>query len=104
MTPTERLQAAIEKLEALQAQTTQAPWSVVGGEVVRDAGGLRTIQSLWVADIDPTVPDADLIVTLHRTIDAQLAILRDGRDVTTREGIYLHESAVALADAILGGA
>lgn len=93
MTPVERLQAAIEKLEtakrdekwgpafgdgflAIQAQDSDDHWRWVSNELAPD--------------------DARLIVTLHRTIDAQLAILHFAVD-----GRYEPEF-LALADAILG--
>jgi hypothetical protein len=68
MTPVEKLQAAIDKLTMLKEQSTPR----------------------WARSHDYTAPgelalcfhdlldaDAELVLTLHRTIDAQLAILRD---------------------------
>jgi len=47
--------------------------------------------------------DADLIVTLHRTIDPQLAILRESHHRAADEGrIVYNDPAVELARAILG--
>jgi hypothetical protein len=131
VTPVERLTAAIEKLEALKADSTPGPWwhwpeagvieiysdwrdpARTGSEVViaprirpRDGWGREaTIYR------DNYEPNAELIVTLHRTIDAQLAILRRALDVATPiDGQASYDigpgsrvgQALALADAILG--
>lgn len=121
MTPIERLQAAIEKLERLKAECTPGEW---GFESIPETGESRIyLEADGFAFMAATtvtfypVPgglmpnDADLIVTLHRTIDAQLAIMRAAtergaaavgaggieRFVWSRE-----HRAVALAEAILG--
>lgn len=109
MTPTERLQAAIDNLEQLRAESSGPnPWIVDrdfpqivlhpdqsgnswDGTVVADTGQDEL-------GLPRTPADARLIVTLHRTIDAQLAILR-----FAHEGLYDLPEFVALADAILGG-
>lgn len=88
MTPAQRLQAAIEKLE--RAKEATAHWHAIGGA------------SEWV-------------MLLWRTLDAQLAILRFGvkrqeavdwtNRLANREGDLQFKSAeleLALADAILG--
>ena len=87
MTPEQRLQAAIEKLEALRGAGTPAPWTTTWGSATVPA-----------AD-DLGSGDADLIVTLHRTIDAQLAILYRALNRNAPE----RDAAEMLADAILGG-
>ena len=79
MTVVERLEAAIAKLERLKADSP---------------GRLYTSN--------------ELLVTLHRTIDAQIGLLRFGvlrlRAVEKLIGKHLeaHEHEMALADAILG--
>jgi hypothetical protein len=78
----ERLQAAIEKLETL------AQHASVG------------VMFLPIQD-DPV--EYDLGTTLYRTIDAQLAILRDDYDVCKKENWVPHRYVLMLADAILGG-
>lgn len=121
MKAAETIQAAIDKLESLKAESTQpthgGSW-IQGsdkkpfetrGEVY--SGPLSDISSDVASWISPS--DADLIVTLYRTIDAQLAILSDaarawadslpmamfgGGDM--REGIYAYH--LVLARAILG--
>lgn len=107
MSAVERLQAAIEKLERLrkdafgqgehgwwveEQQANPAFEAEVRAEGVPDGfhDGIAMVQDM---------PDAQLIVTLHRTIDAQLDILR--RAVDGWAGVEAQD-ALALADAILG--
>lgn len=95
MTPVQRLQAAIEKLEQHVGEQWDF-WSEEDdpfGIIASNPGGGREVVGPWVS----RQVDADLIVTLHRTIDAQLAILRFAVD-----GLYDLPEFVALADAILG--
>lgn len=109
MTPTERLQAAIDKLE----QHTGETWYFASPS---DAGLLS--RQGWIDAINPAGErevlglvgpgDAELIVTLHRTIDAQLSLLRHAKDVAAHlRPLSYHElafidDALNLADAILG--
>jgi hypothetical protein len=97
MSPVERLQAAIEKLERLRSERG---YFEMNGWLVEDDPGDTDRSLATVAahepDVAPITNDA-LIVTLHRTIDAQLAILRFAVD-----GMYDLPEFVALADAILG--
>jgi hypothetical protein len=95
----ERLEAAITKLEGLRGSKPESgdrEWTQRG----------RTI---FAFDGTPVAKDVlswdrDLIVTLHRTIDAQLAILRHVRAHYSGDlGISTNRHVVALADAILGG-
>lgn len=118
MSAVERLQAAIDKLEALRAESTQGEW---GFESVPETGESRiyaeadgfafmaaTTVTFYPVPGGMKPSDADLIATLHRTIDAQLAILRTALDVVeeTEEGAIrasaLGMSALGLAHAILG--
>lgn len=108
MTPAERLQAAIKKLEALKAESTPGPWLAwkkydpLRGEVY----GIEWEAIDIIAVRSYNAADADLIATLHRTIDAQLPILRsalgDAEGSHDEPGAF--ELAVGLADAILGAA
>ena len=75
MTAVERLEAAIAKLERVRREH---PYIEIHG---------------WLVETYP----GDLMVTLHRTIDAQLAILRFAVD-----GLYDLPEFLMLADAILG--
>ncbi len=108
MSAVERLHAAIEKLEAYRDLATQGEWVCdfeIGGEI-HAVGDTHTGGSAFIGK--PAFHDAWLIVTLHRTIDAQLAILRFGvkrlAAVQTLTGKHAeaHAHELALADAILG--
>lgn len=115
LSPGERLEAAIEKLEALKAESTQPtggkawiqgrPWRHYEKPTEVYTGEM-SIDSQDIVHGLPEPADAELIVTLHRTIDAQIYILKAAlvRKVN-RFGEYVFaDEAVALAGAILGGA
>lgn len=116
MNAADTIAAAIEKLEALKVDSHPGPWehwpeagdieihvpSYPDGEriiatAVRPRGG-------WGAPIyqDNYEPNADLIVTLHRTIDAQLTILRTGKQFAEITPNTFTRVALDLALAILG--
>ncbi|GLU88906.1 hypothetical protein [Agromyces sp. NBRC 114283] len=106
MNPAEKIQAAIDKLEGLRDQGWPGKWQYVNGAIETDEG-FELFQhhdaEYWgtgrvALDVDHAVPQAELIVTLHRTIDAQLAILHRGISDAAPE----REVAELLADAILG--
>lgn len=153
MNPVEKLQAAIDKLEALKSESTAGRWffdspsdesypqsdqsliatddiwrvceyfCVFGPNSLTSRGesgkpghehlNSESVLSGWGYDasgIDGSDVDRDLIVTLHRTIDALLAILthalgyassRIARGRPAPVWSYEH-NAIALADAILG--
>lgn len=108
----ERLQAAIDKLETLRgAGVSPLPWNTYSLDWrMLVAGRSDSDEALILADARAaTRDDFELIVTLHRTIDAQLAILRDtltryGDKITEPRWIPIGSAAaaLALADAILG--
>ena len=99
MTPVERLEAAIAKLERLRKSE---PYHESNGWLA----GLVTVGT----EHDPReeeepLTSSELIVTLHRTIDAQLAILKAAREDFAKFGrkpSEFFENDLALADAILG--
>ena len=114
VTAVQEIQAAIDKLTQIRAQSTPGPWdwdrqgvvqsfdiSVQVGEHEHERIGVVALEHVREGD-------AALIVTLHRTIDAQLAILTDGlADMMSRErlGLPLNTGPVrtlALARAING--
>lgn len=111
LTPLARISAAIEKLERLKAESTPGVWEVpiTGRPEALAWDGSTPVYSTLIEDerrlLNPA--DAELIVTLHRTIDAQIAVLArekhscrrfgDHRDATPNPDI------LALADSILGG-
>ena len=68
MNAIEEIQAAIEKLTRQRDAATAGVWVDYGGFISGRAGQ-------WVSGDSRSV-DSALIVTLHRTIDAQLAILQ----------------------------
>jgi hypothetical protein len=112
MNAAEKIQAAIERLEELKADGTNGPWFTWHPQ----RGG-RCNSSVDSATHDPeeseTVVeggrgDVELIVTLHRTIDAQLAILWDNLAIADEMTLgYSPDEpdslarALALAEAIL---
>lgn len=110
MTPVERLHAAIDKLEALRTASGTEPWTWgtgrdLGASVRSEQFGYRF--STGYVGNRSSRNDAELIVTLHRTIDAQLAILRSELDFVARCGWPTQPfperlAVLALADAILG--
>jgi len=82
LTAVEEIQAAVEKLAALRRASTPAPWAI---------GFRANVETVAAYDHDrfDAMPetiartelhsgDGPLIVTMHRTIDAQLAILGFG--------------------------
>ena len=98
MNTVERLQAAIEKLEALRTErgyVEDSGWLVE--ENPDDRGG-------FLEPPEPFIPitNDELIVTLHRTIDAQLAILRHDYETCHRNDWTPDRYVLPLADAILG--
>lgn len=114
MNAIDEIQAAIVKLTEMKAQSTPGPWH----EWQNDLSDRIEVwhdqeQRLWVADLGEHGPtgsalaDANLIVTLHATIDAQLAFLLDAANriavEENRAGIELYyRSALTLARAING--
>jgi len=108
LTPAQRIEAAIVRLEELKAGGTPGPW---GGHI-NILGITRLVDSqrfvlAELYDLDKegngyfeASDNLDLIVTLHSTINAQLAILTRFSEYPKRE---LEEPVMALADAILSG-
>ncbi len=107
MTPVVRLQAAIDKLEQLRAETR---YIEVNGWIVEENPGDTSRYPLEPRDDLFPITNDELIVTLHRTIDAQLAILREAvfqlSGAPQARGFIGNEFSLfmALADAILGEA
>lgn len=110
MTPLEELQAAHGRLSELRDGSSPAAWEVVrcvdaGDEQLRDieCGGVA-----YVAEYLPAT-DADLIVTLHRTIDAQLHLIAESILVHARHWekprkykLHVSDDVMELARAING--
>ena len=116
MNPVERLRAAIEKLEWLRDHSTPGPWAIDDNDAAIFTFG-PTVAGGTIAYVNTDqrtgdrrpYGDASLIETLHRTIDAQLAILRSAVKFLGSVGHHTSsiaspfvDGALALADAILG--
>jgi hypothetical protein len=101
MNAAETIAAAIEELEAGRTAATSGPWS--GGLV-----GVYGPRGYVASDGDMWPDDRALIVTLHRTIDAQLKALRAAEWLLGQKSnplAYRHAATAAiieLAEAILG--
>ena len=112
MTAAGRLQSAIEKLEQLRADAFPGPWEAYNSRpengshsfVMADHSAILSVSANDGSEEEFRAPTADLVAVLHRTIDAQIAILREG--ITWLEWVpeltAAAASETALADAILG--
>ena len=96
MTAAQEIQAAIEKLTTLKEQSTPGPWGWDSQGIVQSFDiSVQVGKHEWerigvVAPEHVRDADAELIITLHRTIDAQLEILRLHLDSLTNPD-YDHE-------------
>lgn len=109
MNAAETIQAAIDKLTRLRDEANVAPWSLYFRSGKNAAHGGIDSPSGYVSSPSLKAGNADLIITLHATIDAQLAILQDSidyRDTLARAGVEWVEkdnsAVLLLARAILG--
>ena len=121
MSAVETIQAAIERLETLREKSTPRPWTameydsnpgdqgvpIIGGGEIGSMEGHLTAYTMTLWNEEQSMIDADLIVTLHRTIDAQLAILNDAvvwfnDSCCDEHGMKGSAPALLLARAILG--
>lgn len=112
MNALERLEAAIAKLEAERASAEPGVWAIDSAQL--DQPGFMFAPRVCAGcgrncALEPE--DAALIVTLHRTIEPQLALLRYGLQQEQARVKYpgywyspVDPGVLALADAILGGA
>ena len=111
LTPTQRIEAAIVRLEELKANSYPGLWTSTNDDWWWLEGvNHRVVYGQGRAEVAFTHDgDADLICTLHATIDAQLDWLSDQSarmkaevgTIGTPEVHYRH--ALALADAIISG-
>ena len=103
-----RLRAAIDKLETLRGEAFPGTWEILTSGIERgdhwyvqsNHEAILSVSANDGSDEDFRKPTAALIVTLHRTIDAQLQLLAYGVTLAGR----VPEEITDLADAILGGA
>lgn len=83
MSAVEEIEAAIARLTELRGKSNSGPWEPIRQEEPESGAALFVLGNGPSLDSDfnniRDYADADLIVTLHRTIDAQLAILMAGR-------------------------
>lgn len=99
MTGAETIERAIKKLEGLRKARG---YQEVNGWLVEESG--YTVQSYLTPDesFSPVTNDY-LFLVLHRTIDAQLAVLRHvAAHYSGDLGIGTNRHVVALAESILG--
>ena len=114
LTPAQRIEAAIVRLEELKRISTPGNWQILdnGDRFIawhdnQQSTGFDYILSEPV-DFERSA-DADLIITLHSTIDAQIGILSEAlyqlTEGTNGTGMLgkEHNLIVRLADAILSG-
>lgn len=115
MSPEETIRAAIARLEQQRDASTPGPWEAVGGTI---DGGPYSSCEVVTSDVDcmsycyggtgrgiQNRADGALIVTLHRTIDAQLRILREAEYQLGKDAGFAareYNLFLPLARAILG--
>lgn len=111
MSAIDEIRDAIDKLEALKVASTQGPWVVWPTSYCGEVAAHLNFTSAGTDNMDDLVPpfdliaDANLIVTLHRTIDAQLAILELAMsygELGKGNGSRFTKAALTLARAING--
>jgi hypothetical protein len=97
-----KIEAAITRLEKLRGNTYSGAWTSTNDDWWWLEGvNHRVVYRQGRAEIAFTHDgEADLIVTLHATIDAQLAILYQFAEYPN---VHLEEAVIGLADAITGG-
>lgn len=100
----ETIKAAIAKLETLRDGATPGRWAYYNepwGDIMSEQQpglGVETSVAGEMSDFD-----GNLVVTLHRTIDAQIVILQETVDYEDSFGIDDEDCTLLLARAILGG-
>jgi len=101
------IQAAIDKLTRLRTFSTRGPWKKAGSYIEEaeppNPDDRFDVLPLNVFKIEESDTDAELVLALHATIDAQLAILRHVLEYYRGDiGIGTNRHVVNLARAILG--
>lgn len=111
MTPLEELQAAHDHLSALRNQACPGPWEPGEWDTAPGWEHRQTIASGDMGEVTEYIDtlDVQLIVTLHRTIDAQLMLLADALEQANMVGRndghqMIDKIGLALARAINGEA
>jgi hypothetical protein len=114
LTPVQRLKEAIQRLETLKDTSTPRPWESCEDDLTNEVDVWHDhehrshVAACGVAGMTHVLADAELIVTLHRTIDAQLAILHRELSFAQQYGWPSNPfperlDVLALADAINAG-
>ncbi|TFD61099.1 hypothetical protein E3T43_01110 [Cryobacterium sp. Hh7] len=115
MSAVDEIQAAIVKLSALRDASTRAPWAaqtavpngqhwgISGADFPTITGVARASEGRDGYGTGSRKSDCELIVTLHSTIDTQLAILNSARISIGQVGTP-NTLSLALARAINGTA
>lgn len=104
MSALETIEAAIGRLEELKTSITPGPWALTYERAThpRIWGNLDDEDADLVATTHRGHHDAELIVTLHQTIDGQVAILQSATVADWSRPTQIESDALALANAILG--
>lgn len=102
------LERAQAHLTEMRDESTPGPWEVDGNEPFsRDLVGIFAPESRGYAirfdeGCQPTSETAELIVALHRTIDAQLEVLAEGiANLRAGAWTWMLRAPIVLARAIL---
>lgn len=90
MNAAETIASAIQKLEELKSSSTRGPWKAAAGLddernleyslIAQRSDGFFDVLEASNDDVHRASADADLVEVLHRTIDAQLVILRKAHE------------------------
>ena len=108
MTPIQKVEAAILRLETLKTESTPRPWHdwtddlTNEVDVWHDQEARCHVANFGVAGECGVLADAELVSTLHSTIDPMLELLRGAARYMAATGDYAHDVVLVLADAILG--
>jgi hypothetical protein len=104
VSPVQRIEDAIQRLETLKAESTPGPWLVSPCSCGEGHFEIADEQGFYVADAAINGTDAHLIVTLHATIDAQLSLFEAAIfNIKASKHGFTHATvaaAIRLADAI----
>lgn len=96
MTPVEEVEAAIAKLTTLKDTSTPGDWFLTYESATHPRvwgnASLDSLDADHVATTARSAIDAELIVALHRTIDAQLAVLNESLE------FYANSKAIGMTD------
>ena len=107
LTPAQRIEAAIVRLEKLRGMSTPGPWHEWEDDLTNemdiwhDQEVRSHVANFGLAGTQWVVEDAQLVVTLHATIDPTLELLKIELDYARAKGGIVDELFLPLADAII---